>query len=115
SSRMNRCRLTEGSPLIPASPGTVRVARGLIFASSDQSRGVVDHEALGRLDAQERQALMTKLTHTHSPLEQAHKHQRVSQSRSKRPLSLRDQATLKRLLTEKYEFVANELFELSDE
>lgn len=58
---------------------------------------------------------MTKLTHTHSPLEQAHKHQRVSQSRSKRPLSLRDQATLKRLLTEKYEFVANELFELSDE
>ncbi|MEX0653626.1 MAG: sigma-70 family RNA polymerase sigma factor [Phycisphaeraceae bacterium] len=57
---------------------------------------------------------MTKLTHPYSPLEQARKHQRVSQTRSKRPLSLRDQATLKRLLTEKYEHVHHELFDLPE-
>ncbi|HEX7009154.1 MAG TPA: sigma-70 family RNA polymerase sigma factor [Phycisphaeraceae bacterium] len=55
---------------------------------------------------------MTKLTHPDSPLEQARKHQRVSLSGSSRPLSLRDQATLKRLLTEKYEHVHHEWFDL---
>ncbi|MEX0744446.1 MAG: sigma-70 family RNA polymerase sigma factor [Phycisphaeraceae bacterium] len=57
---------------------------------------------------------MTKLTHAHSPLEQARKDQRVSLARSARPLSLRDQATLKRLLTEKYEHVHHELFDLPE-
>ncbi|MFA9478295.1 sigma-70 family RNA polymerase sigma factor [Phycisphaerales bacterium AB-hyl4] len=57
---------------------------------------------------------MTKLTHPHSPLAQARKHQQVSLSRSQRPLNIRDQATLKRLLTEKFEHVHDELFDLPE-
>ncbi|MFP4143574.1 MAG: sigma-70 family RNA polymerase sigma factor [Phycisphaeraceae bacterium] len=58
---------------------------------------------------------MTKLTHANSPLEQARQQQRVSLAKSKRPLSLRDQATVKRLLNEKYDYVHDELFELPAE
>lgn len=57
---------------------------------------------------------MTKLTHAHSPLEQARKGQRVALSKTRRPLGLHDQAILKRLFVEKYEYVANELFELPE-
>jgi RNA polymerase primary sigma factor len=56
---------------------------------------------------------MTALTHPHSPLEQARKRHRVSMSKSRRQLSLRDQAALKRILeAEKYDYVDNELFAL---
>lgn len=58
---------------------------------------------------------MTKLTHAHSPLEQARKQHRVSQRASRRPLSLRDQAVVKRLLNEKYEYVVHEHFDLPEE
>ncbi|MFW6059334.1 MAG: sigma-70 family RNA polymerase sigma factor [Phycisphaeraceae bacterium] len=54
---------------------------------------------------------MTHLTHTNSPLEQARKHQRVSQARSKRPLSLKDQATVKQVLTEGYDYIHHEMFD----
>lgn len=46
---------------------------------------------------------MTQLTHPNSPLAQARKPQRVSMARSAKPLSLRDQGILKRVLEEKYE------------
>lgn len=56
---------------------------------------------------------MTAMTHPHSPLEQTRKRHRVSMSKSRRQLSLRDQATLKRILeAEKYDYVHNELFDL---
>ena len=51
------------------------------------------------------------MTQTHSPLEQARRHQRVKQAKSKRPLSLRDQGILKRLLEDKYDYIHNELFD----
>ncbi len=57
---------------------------------------------------------MTRLTQPHSPLEQVRKHQRIRQVRSRRPLSPADQVELKRLLSEKYEYEPNELFELPE-
>lgn len=56
---------------------------------------------------------MTQLTHPNSPLAQARKPQRVSMARSAKPLSLRDQGILKRVLEEKYEYVDNDLFHKS--
>jgi RNA polymerase sigma factor (sigma-70 family) len=56
-----------------------------------------------------------QLTHPNSPLEQAHRADRLANiGKSARRLSLDDQATLKRVLTEKYEYVDHELFRLSD-
>ena len=56
---------------------------------------------------------MAQLTHPNSPLAQARKHQRVSMGKSRRKLSLRDQATLRRILeAEKYDYVDNEIFAL---
>lgn len=54
---------------------------------------------------------MTHLTHPGSPLEQARKHQRVSQAKSRRPLSLKEQATVKRILANGYDYVHSDLFE----
>ena len=54
---------------------------------------------------------MAHLTHANSPLEQARKHQRVHQAKSKRPLGLKDEATVKRLLAEGYDYVHHELFD----
>ena len=48
---------------------------------------------------------MKNLTHAHSPLAQARKAMRVKMAPSRRRLSPRDQAALKRVLTEKYEYV----------
>ena len=57
---------------------------------------------------------MTQLTHANSPLEQAGYHQRLNLIRSRRPLSLSDQAIVKRLLADKrYDYVHHELFDLS--
>jgi RNA polymerase sigma factor (sigma-70 family) len=53
---------------------------------------------------------MPQLTHPNSPLAQTRKQHRVSLASSGRELSLRDQATLKRLLEDKYDYVDNELF-----
>jgi RNA polymerase sigma factor (sigma-70 family) len=56
---------------------------------------------------------MPQLTHANSPLAQSRKEHRVSLADSSRQLSLRDQATLKRILEEeKYDYVDNELFHL---
>jgi RNA polymerase sigma factor (sigma-70 family) len=53
---------------------------------------------------------MPQLTHPNSPLAQTRKQHRVSLASSGRQLSLRDQATLKRILEDKYDYVDNELF-----
>lgn len=53
---------------------------------------------------------MTHLTHPNSPLEQARRHQRVSQAKSRRPLSHKEQATVKRILAQRYDYVDHELF-----
>jgi len=58
---------------------------------------------------------MAHLTHANSPLEQARKHQRVQQVKSKRPLGLKDQATVKRLLADGYDYVHHELFDLPED
>ncbi len=50
------------------------------------------------------------LTHTLSPLEQAGRSNRMAMTQSSAALSPEDQATLKQVLTGKYEFVANDLF-----
>jgi len=53
----------------------------------------------------------TALTHKHSPLEQARRQNQVTLMDSVRQLSSADQATLKRILTSKCDFVPNPLFE----
>lgn len=53
----------------------------------------------------------TELTHRLSPLSQAHRAQRVDMSDSAHQLSQRDQATLKQVLSGKYDCVYNSLFE----
>lgn len=54
---------------------------------------------------------MTQLTHANSPLAQARKAQRVPMaSTNHRSLSPKDEAVLKRVLTEKYEWIDNEVF-----
>ena len=55
---------------------------------------------------------MTHLTRPNSPLAQAAGSNRVGLRRSNTQLSPRDQATLKRVLTDKYEFIDHELFAL---
>ena len=56
---------------------------------------------------------MPQLTHPNSPLAQARKQHRVSLAQTGRQLSLRDQATLKRILEDKYDYVDNDLFHKS--
>ncbi len=51
------------------------------------------------------------LTHTLSPLEQAGRANRMSMAKSPASLSPEDQATLKQVLTGKYEYVASDKFE----
>src|SRR4051812_1350958 len=51
------------------------------------------------------------LNHRYSPLEQAARQNQVSLADSGRQLSARDQATLKRILTSKCDYVPNPLFE----
>jgi len=58
---------------------------------------------------------MPQLTHPNSPLAQTRKQHRVSLDNSGRELSLRDQATLKRILEDKYDYVDNDLFHESAE
>jgi RNA polymerase sigma factor (sigma-70 family) len=53
---------------------------------------------------------MPQLTHPNSPLAQTRKQHRVSLAETGRQLSLRDQATLKRILESDYDYVDNELF-----
>ena len=55
--------------------------------------------------------MMTTMTQRVSPLDQARRQNKVAMSDSTRELSARDQATLKRILTSKCDFVPNPLFE----
>lgn len=55
---------------------------------------------------------MMQLTHTHSPLAQSRKHQRVRLAATDRSLNPDDQATLKRILTGKYECTHHPDFDL---
>jgi len=55
-----------------------------------------------------------QLSHKFSPLEQAGRSERVALVGSTRQLSPSDQATLKQVLTEKYEFVDNEAFYVAE-
>ena len=55
---------------------------------------------------------MLQLTHADSPLAKTRKHAPVRIARSSRQLSQEDQATLRRILDEKYDCIHHELFEL---
>jgi RNA polymerase primary sigma factor len=57
---------------------------------------------------------MKTLSHSLSPLEQARKADRMALAGSKRQLSLVDQATLRRVLNGKYEYVCHSLFNRPD-
>ena len=55
--------------------------------------------------------MTTTMTTRVSPLDQARRQNKVAMAESTRELSARDQATLKRVLTSKCDFVPNPLFE----
>ncbi|MEM6332340.1 MAG: sigma-70 family RNA polymerase sigma factor [Planctomycetota bacterium] len=58
--------------------------------------------------------MTTTLTRRHSPLDQVQTRGRTHMSASSRPLSLDDEATVRRLITEKYEYIDSEVFDLPE-
>ena len=57
---------------------------------------------------------MATLTHAHSPLAQARRHERASLAHAADSLSAAEQVTLARVLHGKYETIHNEAFDLPE-
>ncbi|MEM6756937.1 MAG: sigma-70 family RNA polymerase sigma factor [Planctomycetota bacterium] len=59
--------------------------------------------------------MTSSLTRRHSPLDQVQRPGRTHMKRSNRPLSLEDESTVRRLMTEKYEYMDHDLFDLPEQ